>query len=144
MADYTLQKLRQNYRELKSLVKQVPIMEQKFIRFAAQFSELILLVESEHVPHYVDEFFLKVSVIMDYLDTVEFGRLRSKKLLLSQHRHKYDGKTGSFDKPNKFEVGLLLSACSYDGINYCLNKLKVLIVLSLNTMLLTLISTLPR
>lgn len=132
MTDYSMQKLRKTYKEVSVLVKQLPIMEEKFESFAKQFSELILLVEWEHVPHYVDEFFLKVAVIMDFLDTVEYGRLRSKHLILAHQRHKFDGKTGSFDKPNQHEVGLPLSACSCDGINYCLNKLKVLFVDSKN------------
>jgi hypothetical protein len=129
MTDYSLEKLRKTYKDLKKMVDQLPIMEQQFNHFAVQFSELILLVDWQHVPHYVDELFVKVSVIMDFLDTVEYGRLRSKALLVSQQKHKFNGKLGSFDKPNQFEVGLPLTACSCDGINYCLTKLKVLFVL---------------
>lgn len=122
MTEYTLTDLKKVYKELSAMGKLIPEMHTKFITYAAEFHELISCVLSEHVAHYVNEFFLKVSVIMNVLDTLEFGRLRSANLLLSHHKYIYDGKSGSYAKPNKFEAGLKLTICSIDGINYCLNK----------------------
>jgi hypothetical protein len=125
MTEYNFQELKKLQRDLTHLTKVLPDMVLKFSAFTGQFKELILLVPADYVPYYVGELFLKLSVLMDLLDTLEFGRLRSKHLLVSHHKHIFDGKLGSFDKPNQFEVGLQLSSCSHDGILYCLNKFKV-------------------
>jgi hypothetical protein len=125
MTEYSFPELRKLQRDLSHLIKQFPELDRKFDTFIGQFKELIMVVPHDHVPHYVCELFLKVSVYMDLLDTLEFGRLRSKHLLDSHEKYIFSGRLGSFDRPNQFEVGLKLSSCSHDGIMYCLNKFKV-------------------
>jgi hypothetical protein len=125
MTEYNFNELRKLQRDLSHLCKQIPGLVKKFNAFSGEFKELIMTVPSDHVSHYVTELFLKLSVFMDLLETLEFGRLRSQHLLDSHHKYIFDGKIGSFDKPNQHEVGLKLSSCSHDGIMYSLNKFKV-------------------
>ncbi len=93
------------------------------------FRELITNVECNFVSHYVTEYFLKLSVIMDLCDVLEFGRLRSQHFLVSQKKYNFDGKTGSYGKPNACELGLQLTVCSFDGLSFCLKKHKVCFLL---------------
>jgi hypothetical protein len=126
MTEYSFSELKKLQRDLAHLVRQLPDMDHNFSSFVGQFKEILLNIPADHVPHYVGELFLKLAVLMDILDTLEFGRLRSNYLLVIHHKHIFDGKLGSFNKHNQFEIGLKLSSCSHDGILYCLNKLKVL------------------
>ncbi len=57
MTEYTLIHLKKIHRELSIIVKQVPEMYAKFVSFATQYLELVSNVSSEHVPHYVNDFF---------------------------------------------------------------------------------------
>jgi hypothetical protein len=123
MTELSFVVLKRMKKELTGMINHVPELFNKIVQYAAKFQELISCVLSEHVPHYVDEFFLKVSVIMDILDTLECGRLRSEYLITIHHKYIFDGKLGSFTKPSQLEIGLKLTSCSVDGINYCLNKL---------------------
>jgi hypothetical protein len=107
------------------MCKTVSSMETTLKTLVPVFRELITKVDCAYVTYYVSEYFLKLSVILDFCDVLEFGRLRSKQLILSHRKYKFEGKTGSFGKPNVCEQGLELSVCSYDGLNFCMRNHKV-------------------
>ncbi len=98
----------------------------KFSTITGIYCEIILKVPIEHIPYYVDEYYMKVAAVYDAVDTLEFGKMRSD---TQKRLHK------PFIAPNirgaflasayEGEKDISLSYCSHEGLKYQLKMLKV-------------------
>ncbi len=90
------------------------------------FKYIFANIDGGLVPFYFTEYCVKVATILDVIETLEFGRLRSSHLTNLHSRHISLDKVGGFMiQPRPFEKDLKLTTCSHEGLAYLFNAFEV-------------------
>lgn len=98
------------------------------------FKHIFSNVESKYIPFYFTEFCVKVATIMDVIETLEFGRLRSRYLTVVHERFvSVDKKGGFIVTPRPCEKDLALTTCSHEGMTFLFKIHEVCIILAAKT-----------
>jgi hypothetical protein len=86
------------------------------------FKYIFANVDPNVVPFYFIEYCIKIASIMDVVETLEFGRLRSKQLTTTHEKFISPDKMGGFMiSPRPCEKDLRLTTCSHEGLAYLFN-----------------------
>jgi hypothetical protein len=114
----------------KELAKQsknlVEILTPEFEVVVDIFKYVFTNIDMVDVPFYFTEYCVKVATVLDIIEALEFGRLRSKHLTVAHGRFISADKTGGFMiAPRPFEKDLRLTTCSHEGLNYLFNIFEV-------------------
>ncbi len=91
---------------------------------------LINKVPLEHIPFYVDEYFMKVAAMYDVVDTLEFGKMRSEtQKLLHKSYISTTLKGGFLASAYEGEQDIELSFCSHEGLKVQLRLMAVIVII---------------
>jgi hypothetical protein len=129
----------------KELTKQsqtlVDVHLPQFVVIVDIFKYIFANVDSNVVPYYFLEYCVKIASILDVVETLEFGRLRSRHLTSVHEKFISLDKMGGFMiSPRPCEKDLKLTTCSHEGLAFLFNIHEVRIHLVLICiMLITLI-----
>jgi hypothetical protein len=114
----------------KELAKQsknlVEILEPEFEVVVDIFKYIFASIDIVDVPFYFTEYCVKVATVLDVVEALEFGRLRSMHLTTAHERFISVDKTGGFMiTPRPSEKDLRLTTCSHEGLNYLFKIFEV-------------------
>jgi hypothetical protein len=110
----------------KELTKQsqnlVDVLLPQFVVIVDIFKYIFANVDSNVVPHYFLEYCVKIASILDVVETLEFGRLRSRHLTSVHEKSISLDKMGGFMiSPRPCEKDLKLTTCSHEGLAFLFN-----------------------
>jgi hypothetical protein len=98
----------------------------KFAEITGIYCGIINKAPLEHIPFYVDEYYMKVAAVYDAVDTLEFGKMRSETQKLSHQQFISNTARGGFLAcAYEGEKDIRLSFCSHEGLKVLLKQLKV-------------------
>jgi hypothetical protein len=116
--------------KLNSVAKELSKQSQKllcelfpqFVITVDIFKYIFANVDPNIVPYYFIEYCVKIASILDVIETLEFGRLRSKHLTALHEKFISHDKMGGFMiSPRSCEKDLKLTTCSHEGLTYLFN-----------------------
>jgi hypothetical protein len=110
----------------KELTKQsqnlISCLFPQFVITVDIFKYIFANIDSNVVPFYFIEYCVKIASILDVIETLEFGRLRSKHLTAVHEKFISPDKMGGFMiSPRPCEKDLRLTTCSHEGLAYLFN-----------------------
>jgi hypothetical protein len=123
---FTLSQATKVYKQFSKDWQTVQDDSAKFAEITGIYCGIILKVPMEHIPFYVDEYYMKVAAVYDAVDTLEFGKMRSE---TQKHLHQEFispiAKGGFLACGYEGEKDIALSYCSHEGLKFQLKLMKV-------------------